>query len=56
LTTHTVLTEITSDENENSALSTHRSPDKVNEEFVFGRQLGEGANAVVRLAVKKATG
>lgn len=51
------MTEITSDGDENpSALSTHRSPEKVNEDFVFGRKLGEGAYAVVRLATKKATG
>ena len=53
----TVLTEITSDHDENATpLSTHRSPEKVNEDFTFGRKLGEGAYAVVRLAVKKATG
>jgi serine/threonine protein kinase len=28
----------------------------VHEEFTFGRKLGEGAYAVVRLATKKATG
>jgi serine/threonine protein kinase len=53
----TILTEITDDNEENpSALSTHRSPEKVNEEFIFGPKLGEGAYAVVRLATKKATG
>ena len=37
-------------------MSTHRSPEKVHEEFTFGRKLGEGAYAVVRLATKKVTG
>ena len=56
-TSRAVLTEITSDLDENtSPPSTHRSPEKVNEDFTFGRKLGEGAYAVVRLATKKATG
>ena len=56
-TSQTILTEIQSDADlPSSALSTHRSPEKVHEEFTFGRKLGEGAYAVVRLATKKATG
>ena len=39
-----------------SAPSTHRSPDKVNADYKFGRLLGEGAYAVVRLAYKKSEG
>lgn len=56
-TSQTILTEVTSDGEDNpSGLSTNRSPEKVNEDFTFGRKLGEGAYAVVRLATKKATG
>jgi len=36
-----------------SSLSTYRSPEKVEEDYKFGRQLGEGAYAVVRIARKK---
>jgi serine/threonine protein kinase len=39
-----------------SAPSTHRSPSQVNEDYKFGRMLGEGAYAVVRLAYKKSEG
>ena len=39
-------------ESSGSAPSTHRSPDKVNQDYKFGRLLGEGAYAVVRLAQK----
>lgn len=60
----TVLTEATDSaaeesknkESSGSAPSTHRSPDKVNEDYKFGRLLGEGAYAVVRLAYKKSEG
>ena len=58
----TVLTEVTEPgeterkESLASAPSTHRSPDKVNEDYKFGRLLGEGAYAVVRLAYKKSEG
>lgn len=56
-TSRAILTEITSDLDDNATPpSTHRSPEKVNEDFTFGRKLGEGAYAVVRLATKKATG
>lgn len=44
------------DTSSQSGLSTHRSPEKVNEEYKFGRQLGEGAYAVVRIAYKKSEG
>jgi 3-phosphoinositide dependent protein kinase-1 len=61
--TITILTEVTESacdgEKENSqtsAPSTHRSPDKVSEDYKFGRLLGEGAYAVVRLAYKKSEG
>ena len=57
LQVHTILTEVTSEGGEEpSNLSTQRSPDKVNEDYEFGRLLGEGAYAVVRVAVKKSTG
>ena len=36
-----------------SVQSTHRTPGKVNDDFKFGRLLGEGAYAVVRLVFKK---
>ena len=39
-----------------SAPSTHRSPEKVNQDYKFGRMLGEGAYAEVRLAYKKSEG
>ena len=39
-----------------SAPSTHRTPNKVNEDYKFGRLLGQGAYAVVRLAYKKSEG
>ena len=56
-----MLTEVTEPgQSENhsttSAPSTHRTPDKVNEDYKFGRLLGEGAYAVVRLAYKKSEG
>lgn len=55
----TILTEVTSEVGaggeDPSNLSTQRSPDQVSEDYEFGRLLGEGAYAVVRLAVKKST-
>ena len=39
-----------------SAPSTHRTPENVREDFKFGRILGSGAYAVVRLAYKKSEG
>lgn len=39
-----------------SELSTHRTPGKVDKDYKFGRLLGEGAYAVVRLAYKKSEG
>lgn len=56
-TSQTILTEITSDPEENpSHLSTNRSPEKINEDYSFGDKIGEGAYAVVRKATKKLTG
>ena len=55
----TILTEVTSEVaagEDPSNLSTQRSPDQVSEDYEFGRLLGEGAYAVVRLASKKSTG
>ena len=50
----TVLTEVSGDEYEPSSVpSTHRSPERVHADYKFGRLLGEGAYAVVRLAYKK---
>jgi len=37
-------------------MSTNRSPEKVNEDYIFGEKLGEGAYAVVRKATKRLTG
>lgn len=60
--TVTVLTEVTESrdgEKENSSISapsTHRSRAQVSEDYKFGRMLGEGAYAVVRLAYKKSEG
>lgn len=52
-----ILTEVTSDcEQDPSNPSTQRSPEKVNEDYEFGKLLGEGAYAVVREAIKKTTG
>jgi serine/threonine protein kinase len=39
-----------------SSLSTYRSPEKVEEDFKFGKQLGEGAYAVVKLAKRRQDG
>lgn len=53
----TILTEITSDAEENpSQQSTNRSPEKVNDDYIFGKKLGEGAYAVVKMATKRQTG
>ena len=51
------MTEITSDAEDNpSQQSTNRSPEKVNEDYTFGKKLGEGAYAVVKMATKRLTG
>ena len=57
-----ILTEVTEsgdgekDNSSTSIPSTHRSRIQVNEDFKFGKLLGEGAYAVVRLAYKKSEG
>ena len=43
-------------ESPSSAPSTHRTPDKINDVYKFGRLLGEGASAVVRLVYNKNKG
>ena len=57
----TILTEVTENadsqrDSVRSMPSTRRTPNKVNADYKFGRQLGEGAYAVVRLAYKKSEG